>query len=381
MAHTAPSSTERPPLPDSSPAAAVQPGMPVPLFVAPSNVSPAFHFHTVAGRPVVLAAATDRMAATSLLQAWPGVALPATPGLTPWLFLALAPGLAAELEAAAAAVPRCVLLHDDQGQIARRCGLKPARAQVAAWLIDRQLVLVEQLQGSVAKMLPALTFGLSRLALDECLDTAPVLVLPRVFDAALCEDLIAHARTVGGEEGAFMVERDGYTERRLDPKHKRRTDTLIEDEALRRRCRTRIESTLVPQLRRCFGFTATCLERYLVGAYTAQDGGWFKPHRDNTTRGTQHRAFAVTIELAPDAYEGGGLRFPEFGRRVYRAPLGAAVVFSCSLLHEALPVTAGTRHVFVPFIYGEDGVRIRQANAAWVRDNTEAATTANRSTH
>ena len=31
-------------------------------------------------------------------------------------------------------------------------------------------------------------------------------------------------------------------------------------------------------------------------------------------------------------------------------------MFSCSLLHEALPVTAGDRYVLVAFMFGDDGV-------------------------
>jgi hypothetical protein len=38
------------------------------------------------------------------------------------------------------------------------------------------------------------------------------------------------------------------------------------------------------------------------------------------------------------------------------------VVFSCSLLHEATPVTKGRRFVFVPFLYDEEGAQIREAN-------------------
>jgi predicted 2-oxoglutarate/Fe(II)-dependent dioxygenase YbiX len=61
-----------------------------------------------------------------------------------------------------------------------------------------------------------------------------------------------------------------------------------------------------------------------------------------------HRRFAVTINLNAEDYEGGDLRLPEFDRRTYRAPTGGAVVFSCSLLHEATPVTKGTRYWSAP---------------------------------
>ena len=39
--------------------------------------------------------------------------------------------------------------------------------------------------------------------------------------------------------------------------------------------------------------------------------------------------------------------------RTYRPPTGGAVVFCCSLQHEATPVTRGRRYAFLPFLYGE----------------------------
>jgi hypothetical protein len=38
------------------------------------------------------------------------------------------------------------------------------------------------------------------------------------------------------------------------------------------------------------------------------------------------------------------------------------VVFSCSLLHEALPIIRGQRFAYLPFLYDEAGAAIRQAN-------------------
>ena len=77
-------------------------------------------------------------------------------------------------------------------------------------------------------------------------------------------------------------------------------------------------------------------------------------HRDDATAGTAHRKFAVTLNLNAEAYDGGALRFPEFGRRTYAPPPGGAVVFCCSLLHEVTPVARGTRYCFVPFLYDAD---------------------------
>jgi predicted 2-oxoglutarate/Fe(II)-dependent dioxygenase YbiX len=91
-------------------------------------------------------------------------------------------------------------------------------------------------------------------------------------------------------------------------------------------------------------------------------GGQFQPHRDNTTKGTAHRRFAVTINLNDEEYEGGDLRFPEYGPRTYRAPTGGAVAVSCSLLHEATVVTRGRRIAYLPFLYDEAAEKIRAVN-------------------
>ena len=39
------------------------------------------------------------------------------------------------------------------------------------------------------------------------------------------------------------------------------------------------------------------------------------------------------------------------------------MVFSCSLLHEATPVTRGVRYATLPFLYDEAAAKVREANA------------------
>lgn len=46
---------------------------------------------------------------------------------------------------------------------------------------------------------------------------------------------------------------------------------------------------------------------------------------------------------AGDDDDGGEVRFPEFGRELYRPAPGGALVFSSSLLHEVVPVIRGRR--------------------------------------
>jgi predicted 2-oxoglutarate/Fe(II)-dependent dioxygenase YbiX len=201
---------------------------------------------------------------------------------------------------------------------------------------------------------------------------APVLVLPDVFEPALCRRLVEGYEAEGGAESGFMRERDGKTVLVVDHQHKRRSDWIIADEPLRETLRRRVLRRIVPEIQRAFQFKVTRMERYIVACYDAAVGGHFQAHRDNTTRGTAHRRFAVTINLNSEAYEGGALMFPEYGRAIYRPPTGGAVVFSCGLLHQALPVTRGKRYAFLPFLYDDAAARIREANNAFLGENIAA---------
>ncbi|HEV2818070.1 MAG TPA: 2OG-Fe(II) oxygenase [Allosphingosinicella sp.] len=190
---------------------------------------------------------------------------------------------------------------------------------------------------------------------------APVLLVPDVLEPAMCADLIGRYEADGGAPSGFMREVDGKTVLQLDPFHKQRRDWMIDDPALCRALAARMRRRLSPAVAQAFQFHPTRIERYIVSCYEA-GAGHFRPHRDNTTKGTAHRRFAVTLNLNAGDYEGGDLRFPEYGPRTYRAPTGGAVVFSCSLLHEATPVTAGRRFAFLPFLYDEEAARLREAN-------------------
>jgi predicted 2-oxoglutarate/Fe(II)-dependent dioxygenase YbiX len=61
----------------------------------------------------------------------------------------------------------------------------------------------------------------------------------------------------------------------------------------------------------------------------------------------------VSVNLNTEEFEGGELRYPEFGAEMYRPATGAAIAFSCSMLHEAMHVTKGRRYVLLAFLGGE----------------------------
>jgi predicted 2-oxoglutarate/Fe(II)-dependent dioxygenase YbiX/peroxiredoxin len=194
--------------------------------------------------------------------------------------------------------------------------------------------------------------------------TAPILILPRVFEPELCAQLVALHEADGGRFTGVMRDEGERTVAVMDELKKRR-DVLVQDPQLQAVLRDRLERRLFPMIARGLGFTAKHIERYVVSCYDAADGAVFHPHRDSTTQGTAHRKFACSINLN-DGFEGGDLRFAEFGLRTYRPPLGGAVVFSCAVLHEATRVTHGRRYAFLPFLYDDEGARTLAAYEARV---------------
>lgn len=209
----------------------------------------------------------------------------------------------------------------------------------------------------------------ARLAASGCeTPSAPVLIVPRVFEPDVCRYLVNLYERQGGADSGFMREQDGMTVPVVDHNFKRRSDHNIQDLDLQNALKTRLASRLLPEIERAFQFRVTRIERWLVACYDSDSGGgFFRAHRDNTTRGTAHRKFACTINLNSEEFDGGDLQFPEYGDQQYRAPTGGAVVFSCSLLHEATTVTRGRRYAFLPFFYDDAGAELRARNHQYLK--------------
>jgi predicted 2-oxoglutarate/Fe(II)-dependent dioxygenase YbiX/peroxiredoxin len=198
--------------------------------------------------------------------------------------------------------------------------------------------------------------------------SAPVLIVPRVFDFHLCDALVRFYEKIGGKESGFLVDADGKTARVVDYRLKRRNDLGIAHLQLREAIRSQVVRRLVPAIQRFFQFQATRMDRYIVACYDSTLGGHFYRHRDNVNVGARHRRFAVTINLNKD-YQGCDLVLPEFGRRLYRAPHGGAIVFSCGALHQVTPITSGRRYAFLAFLYGEADAALREANNSKLHQN------------
>ncbi len=377
MSKTAPPmAADAPPAaaPSQRPFAVVAPGDPAPWFHQRTLKKPTYAFDTVAGRYVVLcffASANDETGRSAIAAAMerPDVFDDARAS---FFGITLDPRDEAQ-ERLRERYPGFRFFLDYDGQVSRLYGSIPKDAEPAAgkflvrrfWLVldpTLRVIHIAPLGGddrAVIDFVAALPPP-DRHAGFEI--PAPVLVLPRVFEPAFCRTLIDLYERQGGEESGYMVERDGKTVGVVDARHKRRKDVLIEDPDLIAAARGRIVRRVVPEIEKVHQFACTRMERYLVACYAAEDGGHFRAHRDNTTKGTAHRRFAVSVLLSDD-YEGGEVRFPEYGPRAYKPEAGGAVVFSCSLLHAVSKVTAGKRYAFLPFLYDEAAAKVREENA------------------
>ena len=167
---------------------------------------------------------------------------------------------------------------------------------------------------------------------------APVLVLPNVLDQSLCRHLIGLYDQHGGDESGFMRADVDV----LDHSFKSRKDYTIEDGRLIQLLQGLIARRVLPEIEKLFFMKITRMERYMVGCYSAEDGGHFMPHRDNNSGLTSHRRFAISINLNSD-FEGGEVSFPEYNPRAIKAPPGWCVVFPAAILHAVSKVTRGRR--------------------------------------
>ena len=270
---------------------------------------------------------------------------------------------------------------DFDHSVARLYGALPVEPQGgegAGTLRYRRMWVVLNPGLQVKAVLHFLPDGSDRQALRELLDAlppvshygglemhAPVIIIPDVLEPSVCEDLIGRYERAGGQPSGFMREVDGRTVAMHDGRHKRRSDFTIEDDALRRLLQHRVLQTVVPLIRKVHCFEATRMERYLVGCYDADSGGHFAPHRDNSTRGTAHRRFALSVNLNDD-FDGGELAFPEYSWRGYKVPAGSAIVFAGALLHTVSAVRRGRRYAFLPFLYDDAAAAVRESNNAYL---------------
>ena len=357
----------------------ILPGDTAPWFAQRSTSNPRYVFDTAAGRYLVLCflgSGSDDHAQAAIAAAMTRRNI--FDDVTASFFAVTSdPGDETE-KRLRESLPGYRVFWDFDGLIGRLYGALPREADPKGGVRARRIWVILDPTLRVLKVIP---FAPDRSDIESflsCVDglpppsrfagfdlQAPILVLPNVFEDELCRRLIGLYEKNGGTESGFMREIDGKTVAVQDHNHKRRKDYEIGDEELIRELQGRFQRRVVPQIRKAHQFRVTRMERYIVSCYAAEDEAHFRAHRDNTTKGTAHRRFAVSVNLN-DAFDGGEVSFPEYGPRSFKAPPGGAVVFSCSLLHAVSKVTRGRRYAFLPFLYDDEAAKIRERNNAYL---------------
>ncbi len=250
------------------------------------------------------------------------------------------------------------LFSDAEGSVRSSYGVDPSGTMTIFVLGPNLRVIdVHQLsdRGSSLQRILAALGAIPQFEPVEVVMQAPVLLVPEVLERDFCERLIEVWGTQGNVETGVEHSREGHREDTLIPGAKRRRDHIVTNEELLRMLTFRVGRRLMPEIRKAFSFRATRFEGFKIACYDAATGGFFRAHRDNLSPSTAHRRFALTLNLN-EGYEGGHLWFPEYGPHLYRPDAGGAIVFSGSLLHEALEVTRGQRFVLLSFLFGNEAM-------------------------
>ena len=312
----------------------LQPGDPAPWFTARSVTAPAFQLQTLGGSHVLLCffASTENQTSRQVLEALKTASGQLEPRGVVICGITVdrndeAPGTVHE-------GGNLFTLFDFDCTVSRLYGVvdpesgkdgSPLRLRPCSFVLDRNLRITDVLPFAEPESYAAELIGkLTSLPPVEppapAVAQPPVLTIPDVLEPALCRTLIDYFLADGGLETGVFSELDDKTVPVLDPRIKRRRDREITDETLRLACRQRIARRVFPEIAKVFQFKATWLERYNVACYDAAEAGFFYRHRDDTTKGTAHRRFALTINLNAEDYEGGDLRFSRIWRTAVSRP-------------------------------------------------------------
>ena len=241
-----------------------------------------------------------------------------------------------------------------EASVYSRCGF--SRYGLSALGFDRNCRVAARIgAGSAGEIAAGVFSALGALPRDEAqaliMQPAPVMVLPNLLPPELCRSLIERFENEGHFDSGFAgADATGEPVYKLDYAKKKRQDLLIHEghdlypiltDALLRRCG--------PEIKKAFHIEIAHFDRILVARYDV--GGHFARHRDNGGANVAFRQFALSVNLNAGEYEGGALSFPEFNDSLYAPPTGGGLIFSGTLIHEAQPVTRGSRYVLLTFLH------------------------------
>ena len=253
------------------------------------------------------------------------------------------------------------MLADPDGRVTAGYGLPPA--SVVAILLDTNQRIAAMLPNTdderlADRLVQRIAELMAVRQITPMGPHPPVLVIPGVLSAAECRWLMQIYHTQGQIwRDHKEIAAQGYTEdfkcRVPDYGRSDRIDHVVNNPATLERLATRFQRRIVPEIQKAFQYKVTRREYLRITCYEGSRGGHAVGHRDNPTKELAHRRFACSINLNSEQFEGGELRFREYGEHRYKPASGAALVFSASMLHEALAVDAGRRFVLLTQLFGD----------------------------
>src|ERR1700733_2093656 len=117
---------------------------------------------------------------------------------------------------------------------------------------------------------------------------APVLIIPNAFPIDLCQRLIQIWHDQGNVDSGFMKQIDGKTVGLTDYSHKIRRDHFMSAGPDLDQVKKFVSNRVLSKIRTAFNYEVTRFEDFRIANYDSSRGGYFRPHRDNTTDGTAH---------------------------------------------------------------------------------------------
>jgi predicted 2-oxoglutarate/Fe(II)-dependent dioxygenase YbiX len=321
-----------------------------------------YSFDAQAGRPVVLIIARDVVAEglSGLIDAF-AAALPQFSALDADVVVLFGEE-ASEVFEYALAHPTPLTMVGNAGPFLQAIQFASELPEIV--VLDRNARIVQTFRPNEADALVGASLAaLQSLPVEPSRDIvlpAPILILPNVLNRPLCAELIQLHKNSGSFDSGFVsMDAQGKSTVKIDHSIKKRRDLLLDrDNEINIQLSRLIMSRIKFEVKRAFQADITHMDRLLISAYD-DTGGQFKRHRDDFPAKVAFRQFALSINLNTDDYEGGYLSFPEYNSHRYRAPTGAAVLFSAKVLHEVSAVTKGERFALLSFMHNDAGEALR----------------------
>jgi predicted 2-oxoglutarate/Fe(II)-dependent dioxygenase YbiX len=227
---------------------------------------------------------------------------------------------------------------------------------ISSFVIDVNLKIISKQVFATNDFEANIHLILSSLAQDFGEDPLliPVLRVPSVFDKEFCQFLVKHF-----QDNEEQIQGRIGSNPELKEKFKKSVHVNV-NPSLANEIDNKLILSLIPAIERVFDKRISHRVAYKIACYDSSDNSFFTSHRDNQDPGMTFRRIGMSISLNDD-WDGGGICFPEFSKKPFKLPVGDALIWPASLLHQVSPITKGKRFVLISFLYDLEGAELRRS--------------------